>query len=735
MKILLSLIIFLIAPIIGSSQTFTGKVLNKTTEKPIPFAQVYFVDLKTGTITNQNGEFEINNIKQKKIHLQISFVGYKTIDDFINLDSISIKTYYLEESHFDLHEVVVSVPTGKLQGENIVPIEHKKMSDLQVTAPLTLAEAISNIPGVTQNTTGSGIGKPVIRGLSGNRIVTYAQGMRVENQQWGSEHGLGLGDIGIESVEVIKGPASLLYGSDALGGVLYFIDERYANQNSVEGFVETKFLSNALGTINNAGIKINKKNVKFNLFTNYSSFADYQTPNFKRVYNTRFDQKNVKASLGYNNKFWITNLRYSFLQNDYGIVDTALYTSGNQRSFGLPYQIINNQILSFDNTFLLNQGKINLVLGYSNNYRREFEDDAKQQAMGLKLNTYTYNLKWYSPVYKDKLSFIVGSQGMHRQNSNNGLEYLIPNSTATDAGAFAIGNLKLNKLKLQAGVRADMRQINAQELVEDVVIFPNFQKNYSGLTYSFGGVYSFNKIKLRANISSGFRAPTTAEVLANGVHEGTNRYMIGNHNLKNEIAKQVDFTVEYQHKHLSFSVSPFLNVIDNYISLTPTNSIIDGTPVYEYKQSNVAYLYGGEAGFHYHPHPIHWLHISSNVSVVLAEDKNGNALPLIPQTKINSKIGAEFKDKGKFHFKNIYVQHIYKFDQNRVGQFETPTKGYQLINLGVDAELKLKQQKLIFSTGVKNVLNTKYIDHLSRFKPMNIPNPGINFYVGVKLKF
>ena len=119
----------------------------------------------------------------------------------------------------------------------------------------------------------------------------------------------------------------------------------------------------------------------------------------------------------------------------------------------------------------------------------------------------------------------------------------------------------------------------------------------------------------------------------------------------------------------------------------------------------------------------------------MAEDKNGNALPLIPQTKLNSTIGAEFKDKGKFHFKNIYVQHIYKFDQNRIGQFETPTKGYHLINLGVDAVLKLNQQKLVFSTGVKNLLNTTYIDHLSRFKPMSIPNPGINFYVGVKLKF
>ncbi len=735
MKNLLSTLMFLITPFLLISQSFTGTVIDKSTKKPIPFAQIYFVDLKTGTITNQKGEFKVDDIKQKKLHLQISFVGYKTIDDIVNLDSISTKTYYLEESHFDLHEVIVSVPNGKLQGENIVAIDHKKIEDLQVTSPLTLAEAISNIPGVEQNTTGSGIGKPVIRGLSGNRIVTYAQGIRIENQQWGSEHGLGVGDVGIESVEVIKGPASLLYGSDALGGVLYFIDERYANQNSVEGFVESKFLSNSLGLINNAGIKINKKNIKFNLFTNYSSFADYQTSNFKRVYNTRFDQKNVKASLGYNTSFWISNLRYSFLQNDYGIVDTALYHTKNTRTFTLPYQIINNQNLSFENTFLLNKSKLNLVLGYTNNYRREFEDNAKQQAMGLKLSTYTYNLKWYSPVFKDKFSFIVGSQGMHRNNLNNGLEYLVPNALTIDGGVFVVGHLKVKKLQLQAGVRGDMRQINSQPLTEaNDVIFPKFDQVYKGLTYSVGALYKFKKITLRSNLSSGFRAPTTSELLANGVHEGTNRFLIGNHTLKNEIAKQIDFTAEYQYQHISISVSPFLNIIDNYIYLTPTDSIIGGTPVYKYLQSK-AYLYGGEAGFHYHPHQIHWLHLSSYVSMVLAQDDKGKPLPLIPQTKINSTVSTEFKSKGNFKFNKVYVQHIFKFNQNRIGQFETLTKSYHLINLGVEAQQKLKDNVLKFNLGVKNLLNAQYTDHLSRFKPLGISNPGINFYVGVKFEF
>ena len=252
-----------------------------------------------------------------------------------------------------------------------------------------MAEAISNIPGVEQTTTGAGIGKPVIRGLSGNRIVTYAQGIRIENQQWGDEHGLGVGEVGIESVEVIKGPASLLYGSDALGGVLYFIDERYAQHNTVEGFVGTKFLSNTLGSKNSMGLKIHKNRLKFNLFGSYSSQADYKTPNASRVFNTRFDEKNIKGSLGFDAKKWISNLRYSYLQNNYGIVEDAVFTTATEREFILPFQTIDNHNVSFENIVFTGNSKLNLTVGYTNNYRKEFEEDSNNQALGLQLNTFT----------------------------------------------------------------------------------------------------------------------------------------------------------------------------------------------------------------------------------------------------------------------------------------------------------------------------------------------------------
>ncbi|MCF6353068.1 MAG: TonB-dependent receptor [Cyclobacteriaceae bacterium] len=733
MKHIISITLILFASSTVFAQNFTGTVLDKETKEVIPYAQVYFSDLKTGTTTDENGIFKIEHFNQKKIHIQITFVGYNIIDEIVNIDTTKEKIFYLEQGHFDLKEVVVSAPAGRLQGENIVSIEHKKIAELQQTSPLTLAEAISTISGVEQTTTGAGIGKPVIRGLSGNRIVTYAQGIRIENQQWGDEHGLGVGEVGIESVEVIKGPASLLYGSDALGGVLYFIDERYASQNTVEGFAQSKILSNTLGSINTMGFKIHKGKLKFNLFGAYSSQADYQVPNFDRVFNTRFDEKNIKSSFGFNTKSWISNIRYSFLQNNYGIVEDSTFTNSTERKFVLPFQKIDNHNLSFENIIFTGNSKLNLTLGYTNNYRKEFEDDKNNQALGLKLNTLTYNLKWYSPTYKDWFDFIVGSQGMAQNNKNNGEEILIPDASTTDFGAFFIGNLSFDKLQMQGGIRADYRNINTKKMITDEGTFPVLKNSYNGLTFSSGAVYKTNKTKLRANISSGFRAPNTTELLSDGVHHGTNRYIKGNAGLTNENATQIDFSFDYQDEHFSFSVNPFYNAIRNYILLSPTDISIDNSPVFEYLQMN-AFLYGGELGLHYHPHKIHWLHLESNLSTVIAEDKSGNALPLIPQTRINSTIKAEFVHKEKVQLKNVFLQHIYKFRQERIGLFETATNDYNIINIGLNIEIATKNNPIEITTGIKNLLNTQYIDHLSRFKALEIPNQGINFYIGLKVK-
>ncbi|PCI04881.1 MAG: TonB-dependent receptor [Flavobacteriaceae bacterium] len=713
------------------SQEFKGQVLDQETNLPIPYAEIYIVDFNTGHTSNENGEFTISHYNQTNITIHIHAMGYETLNSSLGKTTSRSKTFYLIPSHFDLEEIVLSIPKGKLESSTTVNITQVKLKELQQTAPISLAEAISQISGVSQNTTGAGIGKPVIRGLSGNRIVTFSQGVRVENQQWGSEHGLGVGAIGIESVEVIKGPASLLYGSDALGGVLYFKDARYAQENTLESFIGSTYLSNTNAFQNIVGLKLHKNELKLNVFASESAHSDYKTAHLGRVLNTRFDEKNLKTSLGFNYKNWISNLRYSYLENNFGISEDATYHTSSTKKSMLPTQNIANHSLSFDNSFFTGDSKLNLILGYSSNYRREFEDDKNLHALGLKLNSFTYNANWTSPVIKSYFDIVLGIQGMTQDNKNNGKEILIPDATTTDSGAFFLGNYSQNNLELQGGIRVDSRRLSTSKMSTDDTSFPAIKKQYSGVTFSLGGIYTLKNLKLRGNISSGFRAPNSSELLSNGVHEGSNRFEKGNSYLKSEKAIQIDFSATYQNEHFKFSINPFYNRINNYIYLAPTGNSINMNPVYEYLQTN-AFLYGGELGFHYHPHSIHWLHVASNLSAVYAEDSNNNALPLIPQTTINTTLSAEFKGNSTLVLKNIFIKHQYKFKQDKIGIFETISPNYNLLDIGCQLAIHTKNKPVEIKLGVKNVFNKSYIDHLSRFKEMAIPNQGINYYLGLK---
>ena len=524
-----------------------------------------------------------------------------------------------------------------------------------------------------------------------------------------------------------------------MGGVLYFTDERYAKHNTIEGFAQTKFLSNTLGTFNNLGVKLHQGEFKLNVFGTYASNADYQVPqsgltaNAARVFNTRFDEKNFKTSIGYNHKHWITNIRYSFLQNNYGITEGNLTTS-TDRNPALPFQAIDNHNFSFENTLFVANSRLNLILGFTDNRRWEFEDDENQAALDMDLRTSTYNLKWYSPSINDKFKLIIGSQGMFQTNANSGEEILIPDATTSDFGVFFTANYALDEFQVQGGLRADYRKISTKEVINPDEILPALFRSYNSINYSAGAVYRLERTTFRANISSGFRSPNTSELLSKGVHKGTNRFEKGNPNLKSENATQIDFTFDYQNEHFNFSINPFYNAIQNYVFLSPTGMVINNAPVFEYVQSQAA-LFGGEMGIHYHPHGIHWLHIESDLSIVVAEDEFDNPLPLIPVTKLNSTFKAELSQDAKMRIKDIFVQHIYKFKQDRTGIFETTSGGYHLLHLGLNLEISTGNRPIDLTAGIKNLFNAQYIDHLSRLKPLRVPNQGRNFYFGIRVDF
>lgn len=350
----------------------------------------------------------------------------------------------------------------------------------------------------------------------------------------------------------------------------------------------------------------------------------------------------------------------------------------------------------------------------------------------MNLQTLNYDLKYYLPKL-GKFETIIGVQGMNQTNENLGEELLIPNATTKDLGGLITSNYEWNKNVIQAGIRFDSRTITTENhgVVGGEGYFAAIDKQFNSFNASLG--YKTNlsdKIMMRLNVASGFRAPNLAELTSNGVHEGSNRYEIGNANLKNEQNIQADLNLEYGNEHFEVFVNGFYNHINNYIFITPTGDVIEDNDVYEYVQDN-AKLFGGEAGIHIHPHPIDWLHITSSFESVTAQKDNGNNLPLIPANKWNTNLRADFKLGKTVTDGYINTAVVTTFAQNNISEFETKTLDYTLLNFGLGGKITFGKIKFETTLNATNLLNRNYVSHLSRLKADGIANMGRNIILGV----
>lgn len=708
-----------------------GRITDENKNK-INDVTVSIPDLHKEIKSDVSGNYQFNNLPSGNFTIIFSHPSFDEITATINLNNSEVvyDIVLTEEHSHHIDEVIVSTVFNKIQSQNVMKVENKKIKELQQSGAATLAEGLSKIPGVSNISTGTSIGKPVIRGLSGNRVLVYSQGVRLENQQFGEEHGLGLNDSGVESVEVIKGPASLLYGSDALGGVLYFNPEKFAKSNSYSSDFSQKFFSNTLGSNTSFGLKSSSENWKFLLRGGYNLHSDYKIPDGNRVTNTRFEETDFKAGIGYSNNSFSTIFRYNLNNLNLGLPE-EIGDNTIKKDPDYPRQGVLNHIASLDNTMFFKNSKLDFDLGFIANDRNEYED-SQIPILKMDLQTFNYDVKYYFPKFK-KIETIIGVQGMSQTNKNYGEEILIPNAKTNDLGFLITSNYEFGKNVLQAGLRFDNRSIETEthgEIGEEGY-FEAINKKFQSFNASLGYKTSLiDKVTLRANLASGFRAPNLAELTSNGVHEGSNRYEIGNSNLKNEQNIQVDLNIEYGNSHFEFFVNGFYNHINNYIFISPTSDYIDDNLVFNYTQANSA-LYGGEAGIHLHPHPLDWLHFTSSFESVTGKIENGDNLPLIPANKLNNTLRLEvnsFEWLKKMYF-SLNLETYLK--QNKISSFETATNDYSLLNFGLGGNINLSKIKFELVVSGNNILNKEYVSHLSRLKNDGIPNIGRNIMVGI----
>lgn len=731
MKTTLLFLFISFSALLNAQNTVSGTIKDSKNQA-VKGVSVYLTELHKGTTTDENGNYLLRNLPNGNLKINFVLFGFVSQYKQLNLSQKeNTLDLVLEQTIFEMDEVIVSTAFNKLQSQNVMKVEHETMKSLQQKGTSTLIEGLATIPGVSQVSTGTSIGKPVIRGLSGNRVLVYSQGVRLENQQFGDEHGLGLNDSGIESVEVIKGPASLLYGSDALGGVLYFNPEKFANANTTEGNFSQKLFSNTLGSNSSLGLKTSTDNWKFLTRASYNTHSDYKIKGGDRVTNTRYNETDLKTAIGYSNAKFSSVLRYNFNKLDLGIPENGIENQTTSKKTTYPKQEVYNNLLSLNNVFFFENSKLDVDLGYISNDRSEFPD-SDIAGLHMKLKTFNYDAKYHLPKM-GKLETIFGIQGMHQTNKNVGSEYLIPDATTNDLGVFGTANYEWKSNILQAGLRFDNRNIstNQQGVSGQEGSFEAVDKSYNSVNASLG--YKTNladDFTLRLNLASGFRAPNLAELTSNGVHEGTNRYEIGNSDLKTEQNVQTDLNLEYRNSHFEFFANGFYNHINNFIYTSPTGLVLNNTDVYNYIQNN-ANLYGGEIGLHFHPHPLDWLHFETSFETVTAKKQNGDYLPLIPANNWNNTIRTEFKIKNwlKDGFATFNVNTT--LHQNNVDGFETRSNGYTLINLGFGGKVKIGKTAFDLNLNGNNLLNKSYIAHLSRLKNDGIPNIGRNIILGI----
>ena len=665
----------------------------------------------------------------------------------------------VNEDLVELDEVVLTLPFGQTLGKSVLKVDKLNFNDINPIIKQYISNSISKLPGVSIISTGAGIGKPSIRGLSFNRVVVLNQGMRLENQQWGEEHGLALSSSGVNSVEVVKGPLYVLYGSDAMGGVLYIEPEKYLTSDDLEIDYTGIYNSNYSGFSNNLGLKGSSENFSYMLRADITDNGNYSSPDGE-IENTWFKQNDFKAGVAYQTEKFQSDLRFSMSETEVGIPhmeeghddhddhddhEEDGHDDHEEHGEEDHYQEIKHTTLTWKNTFDMgNDHTLDITLGRQLNERKEFggheeegHDDHEEHEeeghddhddhegheegeaeLDMELETTSIDIKLTMPQ-SDDLNLIIGTSLLNQENKNFGHETLIPDAEKKDFGLFALGQLDIDDTsQALIGVRYDNRSISSESSSND----------YSNFNGSLGFKKDFGNSTLRINLSSGFRAPDLIELYADGSHHGSFQYKKGNTNLEAEESLQTDLSYQINNDNSIVSFDLFYNDISDYIYLNPSSMFEDGLRVYDYMQQD-SKLYGGEIHLNKNT-SIDWLSYYTSIEYVFAESMDGEALPFISPLTLNQVFNIDFGNNY-----SVEIDFIAKAKQSRVSMFEEETDGYSVLNLSGNYKTEFMTNDLNLFWRISNVFDKEYYDHLSRLKTAGIEEMGRNISVGLKYNF
>ncbi|WP_036067436.1 TonB-dependent receptor [Leptospira noguchii] len=761
---LFSILIFPIS-IFALDVTLTGIVKDKYGNS-ISNVRIIVQESRKIAITNDKGEFVLNHVPPGKYTLVAISRDHQseTISITVGEKDEKIQFILLESS---LDQSAINVTAKSTNSDFLTaPQPTTVLSGRQLDRQRgeTAMSAVNNTPGVSNLTTGAGTSKPIIRGLTGQRVLVMTDGIRQEEQQFGEDHTVELDSFNIQKIEIIRGPGSLLYGSDALGGVVNVIRDKAPLSGEgtpkMAGIFNSNSYSNNKQDSGNFAVYGNLNGFGYRACSNSRKAGRITTPN-GTLRNTGMMEKNQSASIGLDGdwgNFYLDSFRREQTQD---LLDNPNENPGATVSQKLLHE--KSHLHSF---FIFSVGNLELDFSYQRNNRREIESKnkllpiqyvlldenteildksfqfyrvtsrEKYQGLNLFLDTATADAKFHHKPIFNFLKGTFGVSGLEQKNRTTGTEPLIPSYSIINIAGYFLEELKLGSLTFSAGIRGDKRSVDIRN--NQTLSVSEQTKNYYMTTGSTGFVWRIDKsFSAVFNYGRGFRAPTPFELFSYGVHEGSGKFEIGNNYLKPEYSNNLDFSLRFASSKIRTEIGVFQNHIQNFIYAASIAEIdLDsGLPKYKYKQGN-AVLKGGE--FSFQAEIFRKLVFSGGIDIVYSRNQN-DTHPLPRTTPNRARAGLRWTENSILGLKNFYFSINGRFydSQYRIDPKETPTKSYNLMDVGLGFELPHfgdGSSKPTLDFSVQNVFNVSYVDHLSRYKDYAL-NPGLNAVLKISFPF
>lgn len=734
-----------------SQNSISGKITDHESGESLPGVNVYIHELLTGTFTDDDGKYLLKDLPSGDLILHVSYVGYQSIHQKISLNGQPKKVdLKMETLVLQSDEVVISGNFTSTQHDNTIKISTVRIDNITISGKPSLIESITEVPGVSMISKGPGVVTPVIRGLSLSNILVLNNSVPMENFQFSEDHPYLIDENGLELIEIIKGPASLIYGSGAVGGVINLIPEPIAPNGKILGNAGLTYYSNTAGLMSNIGVKGNQNGFVWGLRGGINSNKDYIQGDGNSAPNTRFNRYNIKSNFGILKKIGTFRIFYEYSHNKFGmsVLPAISMDIDNERKNEVWFQDLQNHLVISQNKLFLGKLKLDINLAYEFNNRQlkgnPQSDEFKRVDMDLQ--TFSYRIKARHD-FKQPIKIIYGIQGMSQSNKNGEApDLVLPDAQLNEISIYGLAQFTLSKFKLEAGLRYTYRNIYVPtqeagghsheegEHDDEEEVFIQYDDSFNNISASFGTTYNINEFNLlRLNLASAFRSPNLAELTQYGMH-GI-RFEEGNPDLKSQQNMEVDFGYHLHTRHTTLDISAFYNHINQYIYLSPTSDTTEeGMYIYRYSQTD-ANLYGGEASLHIHPHPLDWLHFVSTYSLVIGKQNDGSYLPRIPAQDFYFEVKLE-KDQWK-GLRDIYLKAGIDivFAQKNPSIFETETNGYNLLSMGFGFDIQLRNNRINLNVTATNLLNATYYDHLSTLKELGIYNMGRNLSISIRVPF